>query len=108
MFNKRWYDKDPKTNDAISLLMHLDQKSQDIISRDMTDIANSIRSVRKEQNSLPLSLGVKRVLGLYQSENNRRWYDKNDSLNQAFKTISTLPEEDFQNIMEGICVSLKG
>ena len=55
----------------------------------------------------PLVLGIERVLGLYQqSVNERRWYDTNNDLKYAIKTMSTLPTEDFLNIMEGLAVSL--
>ena len=46
-------------------------------------------------------------MGLFQqSVNERRWYDKNEDLKYALKTMSTLPNEDFFNIMEGLAVSL--
>ena len=107
MFKRRWYDRSEKTQTALSLLKDLDEKSREIISRDIIHISNSIKEVRKEEEALPLSLGIKRVLGLYQTTNARRWYDNNE-LDNAFRTIATLPDEDFENIMEGLCVSLNG
>ena len=38
--------------------------------------------------------------------NARRWYDKVSILSYALKTMSTLPREDFYNIMEGITASV--
>ena len=104
---RRWYDKRETTLAAMKLLKELDPISQKIISSDIVNIANSIKTVRKEQEYTPLSLGIKRVLGLYQTNNSRRWYDNNEPLSLAFKTISTLPDEDFANIMQGICHSIK-
>lgn len=106
MKNRRWYDESQKAQNAIQLIKELDENSKRIISRDIVNIANSIKAVRKEEESIPLSLGIKRVLGLYQCNNARRWYDNVSELDEAFKTISTLPLEDFENIMEGICLSL--
>ncbi len=108
MQKKRWYDTKETTLSAIELLKELDPVSQKIISTDIVNIANSLKSIRKEQEIVPLSLGLSRVLGLYQTNNSRRWYDKSKHLDLAFKTISTLPDEDFENIMEGICNSIKG
>ncbi len=105
MLNRRWYDKSDKTRSALDLLKSLDKKSRQIISSDMVNIANSIKELRKEEETLPLSLGLQRVLGLYQTNNSRRWYDKNE-FDSVFKTMATLPDEDFENIMEGICSSL--
>lgn len=106
MFKRRWYDKSDKTQNVLSLLYELDERSRKKISQNIIDIANSIKTIRKEQEILPISIGKTRVLGLYQTNNQRRWYDKNEYLNNAFLTISTLPAEDFNNIMEGILISV--
>lgn len=107
MHKRRWYDTKDTTLTAIKLIKELDPISQKIISTDIVNIANSIKTIRKEQESVPLSLGLNRVLGLYQTNQSRRWYDQDENLNLAFKSISTLPNEDFENIMEGICQSIQ-
>lgn len=106
MESRRWYDKNTKTNLAMKLIKDLDDISRVAISKDIINIANSIKTIRKEQETLPLSIGIERALGLYQSDNSRRWYDINSELGMALRIVSTLPEEDYKNIMEGICVSL--
>jgi hypothetical protein len=105
--DKRWYDKHPETLDTLSILKKLDRASRAKLSSDIIDIANQIKSMHREEDEPPLSIGLERVLGLYQSVNSRRWYDRQVDLDCAMKTISTLPQEDFLNIMEGLCVSLK-
>lgn len=105
--NNRWYDNHQETLDTFEILKKLDRDSKRKLSEDIIDIANQIKSMHREEEEPPLSIGIERVLGLYQSSNSRRWYDKQKHLNNAIKTISTLPEEDFLNIMEGLCVSLK-
>lgn len=105
--NNRWYDNHQETLDTFEILRKLDRDSKRKLSNDIIDIANQIKSMHREEEEPPLSIGIERVLGLYQSSNSRRWYDKQKDLNNAIKTISTLPEDDFLNIMEGLCVSLK-
>lgn len=105
--NKRWYDDHQETLDTLEILKKLDRASKAQLSKDIIEIANQIKTIHKEEDEPPLSIGIERVLGLYQSSNSRRWYDRQNDLNVAMKTISTLPEEDFLNIMEGLCVSLK-
>lgn len=105
--NKRWYDNHRETLETLEILKKLDRESRARLSNDVIDIANQIKSIHREEDEPPLSIGVERVLGLYQSSNSRRWYDRQRDLSNAMKTISTLPEEDFLNIMEGLCVSLK-
>lgn len=105
--NKRWYDSHEETLETLEILRRLDKTSRAKLSNDIVDIANQIKIMHREEDEPPLSIGLERVLGLYQSSNSRRWYDKNKDLDCALKTISTLPEEDFLNIMEGLCISLK-
>lgn len=104
--NNRWYDKHQDTLDTLAILKKLDRESRARLSNDIIDIANQIKSIHREEDEPALSIGLERVLGLYQSSNSRRWYDKQKDLNTAIKTISTLPKEDFLNIMEGLCISL--
>ena len=105
--NSRWYDNHRETLETLDILRKLDRESRKKLSVSIIDIANQIKSMRKEEPEPPLSIGVERVLGLYQSSYSRRWYDNQVDLDTAIKTISTLPQEDFLNIMEGLCVSLK-
>lgn len=103
---KRWYDKHSETLEVFELLKHLDRVSKEKLSNDVVNIANQIKAIHREEPDPVLSIGLERVLGLYQSFNSRRWYDQNPDLKCAIQTISTLPKEDFLNIMEGLCVSL--
>lgn len=103
----RWYDNHNETLETLDILKKIDRESRKKLSSDIIDIANQIKSMHKEEEEPLLSIGVERVLGLYQSSNSRRWYDKQIDLDTAMKTISTLPREDFLNIMEGLCVSLR-
>lgn len=105
--NKRWYDTHDETLETLEIFKNLDKASRARLSNDIIDIANQIKTMHREEDEPPLSIGIERVLGLYQSVNSRRWYDKQRDLSAAMRTISTLPEEDFLNIMEGLCVSLK-
>lgn len=103
----RWYDNHNETLETLDILRKIDRESRKKLSSDIIDIANQIKSMHKEEEEPLLSIGVERVLGLYQSSNSRRWYDKQIDMDTAMKTISTLPREDFLNIMEGLCVSLR-
>ena len=88
--NRRWYDSNEHTQRALSLLKDMDEVKRRALSRDLANV----------------SIGIDRVLGLYKISNSRRWYDKVSILSYALKTMSTLPREDFYNIMEGITTSV--
>ncbi len=105
--NKRWYDNHDETLQTFDILKKLDKESRKRLANDIVDVANQIKAIHREEEEPSLTIGLERVLGIWQSTNARRWYDKQQDLNIAIKTISTLPEDDFLNIMEGICVSLK-
>lgn len=107
MNNKRWYDKHQETKVALDVLKNMHGTIQSKLSSDIINVASAIKTVHRENDSAPLSIGLERVLGLYQTNKARRWYDKKPNLSVAIKTISTLPESDYVNIMEGIGMSLK-
>ncbi len=104
--NRRWYDSNEYTKQALSLLKDMDEDKRRALSRDLTTVVRQIKEMHEEDEEQEVSIGIDRVLGLYKISNSRRWYDKVSVLSYALKTMSTLPQEDFYNIMEGISTSL--
>lgn len=102
--NRRWYDSNEHTQKAFSLLKDMDEEKRRALSRDLTTVVRQIKTIHDEDDETEqdLSIGIDRVLGLYKLSNSRRWYDKVSILSYALKTMSTLPKEDFFNIMEGL------
>ena len=105
MYDRRWYDSDENTQRALEILKDMDESQRRALSRDLTTVVKQIKELHEEDEESEVSLGIDRVFGLYKLSNSRRWYDKVSILSYAMKTMSTLPEEDFYNIMEGIAVS---
>ncbi len=107
IMNSRWYDENSETIKVLETLKNLDEASQEKVAAEIIEISNQIKALQREKaDDMPLSLGIQRVLGLYQSAQKRRWYDQNEELSNAIKNMSTLPEQDFQNIMKGLFESL--
>ena len=106
--NRRWYDSDEHTERALELLKDMDENRRRALSMDLTSVVRQIKEMHEEEDSdeQEVSIGIDRVLGLYKISNSRRWYDKVSILSYALKTMSTLPKEDFYNIMEGVCTTL--
>lgn len=105
MYDRRWYDSNEHTQRALNILKDMDDNQRRALSKDLTTVIKQIKELHEEDEEPNISLGVNRVLGLYKLSNSRRWYDKISLLSYAMKTMSTLPEEDFYTIMEGIAVS---
>lgn len=108
MYDRRWYDSNESTQRALDILKDMDENQRRALSRDLTTVIKQIKELRYEEDDdeeQDVSIGIDRVLGLYKISNSRRWYDKVSILSYAMKTMSTLPKEDFYNIMEGITVS---
>ena len=105
MYDRRWYDSDENTQRALEILKDMDESQRRALSRDLTTVVKQIKELHEEDEESDVSLGIDRVLGLYKLSNSRRWYDKVSILSYAMKTMSTLPKEDFYNIMEGIAIS---
>ena len=104
---KRWYDVKPYTNEVLVILKELSLQSHYDIAREVLKVIDVIKSNSRELDEPPLSLGVDRVVGLFSQSYKRRWYDKNLPINRIFKSASSLQDEDFQNIMQGMFTSLK-
>lgn len=107
MQNRRWYDSNNNTQRALEVLKNMDESKRRALSKDLTTIIKQIKDLHleNEDEEQEVSIGIDRVLGLYKISNSRRWYDKVSILSYAMKTMSTLPKEDFYNIMEGIAIS---
>lgn len=106
MNNRRWYDSNEHTERALTLLKDMDETRRYALSRDLTAVVKQIKELHEEDEEQDVSIGIDRVLGLYKISNSRRWYDKVSILSYALKTMSTLPKEDFYNIMEGLSTTL--
>ena len=104
--NRRWYDSNEYTQRALDLLKDMDEQRRRSLSQDLTTVVKQIKEMHEEDEEQDVSIGIDRVLGLYKLSNSRRWYDKVSILSYALKTMSTLPKEDFYNIMEGLSTSL--
>ncbi|MBR1776213.1 hypothetical protein IJ750_03980 [bacterium] len=104
--NRRWYDSNEYTQKALTLLKDMDENRRRALSHDLTTVVKQIKEMHEEDEEQDVSIGIDRVLGLYKISNSRRWYDKVSILSYALKTMSTLPKEDFYNIMEGLTTSL--
>lgn len=107
MYDRRWYDSNEHTQRALGILKDMDETQRRALSKDLTTVVKQIKELHEEEENeeSSVSLGIDRVLGLYKLSNSRRWYDKISLLSYAMKTMSTLPEEDFYTIMEGIAAS---
>ena len=106
LMNRRWYDSNEYTQKALTLLKDMDENQRRSLSRDLMTVVKQIKELHEEDEESDVSIGIDRVLGLYKLSNSRRWYDKVSILSYALKTMSTLPKEDFYNIMEGISTSV--
>ncbi len=104
---KRWYDVKPYADEVLDILKELSLQSHYDIAREVLKVIDVIKANSRELDEPPLSLGVDRVVGLFSQSYKRRWYDKNLPINRIFKSASSLQDEDFQNIMQGMFTSLK-
>ena len=102
MNNRRWYDSNEHTEKALTLLKDLDENKRRALAKDLTTFVKQVKEMRDDNDENDVSIGIDRVFGLYKISNSRRWYDKVSILSYALKTMSTLPKEDFYNIMEGV------
>ncbi len=107
MQKKRWYDKHDKISETFEIMSNLSIELQNEIAGHILEAAKTLKEFHKEEPQPELSLGLNRVLGLYNYQKKRRWYDnKSYKLQAAMKAISTLSENDYKAIMESIYACL--
>ena len=102
----RWYDTNDKSMAVLDALRGLDELSRQKISENVISIASSIKAIKREKDEVPVSLGIERVVGLYQQSNRRRWYDKHGEISGVMQTMSTLSEDEYHGIMEALSMAL--
>ena len=98
----RWYDRYTKLPRALSIISRLPAGEQDELSKNVAKFINILRATREESKIEAVSIGKDRVLGLYKSANNNRWYDKNLNIKGVMNIISTLSDDDIEKVAEGI------
>ena len=99
---RRWYDSFSNTEKVLRTIKNMDTMTKKNIMDELIAITGQIKDFHKEEDEPEISIGLERVLGLYQTSNSRRWYDKDEKINYTMQVMSTLPKTDFKNIMEGL------
>ncbi len=109
-YNKRWYDYN---KDMVTILELVEGKPQELIDSLAESIFSFTRIVRdsiseqEEEQEIPVTIGKEKILGYYKSFNRRRWYDKNWTILSIMNLLSTLPQNDFDNVARGTLQMLK-
>ena len=99
--NKRWYDNIQDNQELLEKLQKLGRRDLALVAKELEQIAVSIKAIKREKEDVPVSIGLERVKGLYQNKN-RRWYDKDEQISSAMKSISTLSEDEYTGIIEAL------
>lgn len=102
---QRWYDSFSETEKVLHAIKNMDTMTRSNIMDELITITSQIKDFHKEEEEPEISIGLGRVLGLYQQSNSRRWYDKDKKTNYAMQVMSTLPKTDFKNIIEGLAAT---
>ena len=98
----RWYDKSEKVADVLYKLRQLDENALALVTDNVLSVACSIKNFKRENDEVPVSLGLNRVLGLYQQNKSRRWYDKDSNMDILMRSIATLSEVEYMGMIEAL------
>ena len=102
MEKRRWYDYNENILELLAIMEKLPNEVIEDLAENIVNFSNLLRkNIEENEEEAPLSIGKKRVLGLYKSFKRRRWYDKNWTLLSMMNVLATLPKEDFDNIASG-------
>ncbi len=105
---RRWYDSNKDMVAIIDILKNQPPELIDNLAENIMGFSNIIRENLNElESEEPISIGKERMLGYYKSFRRRRWYDKNWTILSMVNVLSTLPQDDFEKIVEGVKEILK-
>lgn len=88
---RRWYDSVPNVAHAVHLTGQLPESIQAVIAKNLNDYIDYYRNSRRSDRN-HLSVGVPKILGLYNAAYRKRWYDPNPLVRRAFTMMATVPE----------------
>jgi len=105
---RRWYDNN---EDMIAIIDVIQNQPTALIDNLAENIMGFSNIIRENLNSLeeeePISIGKERMLGYYKSFRRRRRYDKNWTILSMVNVLSTLPNDDFEKVVQGVKETLK-
>jgi len=101
--NRRWYDNNADMLLILDILKNQPDELIDNLAENIMSFSNIIRqNIEEMSEEEPVSIGKERILGYYKSFQRRRWYDNNWTLLSIVNILSTLPDNDFENIIQGV------
>ncbi len=105
---RRWYDSNEDMVQIIDILKYQQPELIDNLAENIMGFSNIIReNLNNLDEEEPISIGKDRMLGYYKSFRRRRWYDKNWTMLSMVNVLSTLPNDDFEKIVQGVKETLK-
>jgi hypothetical protein len=87
---KRWYDGQSNVSRAVHLSRFMPEEIQMKIAEHLNDHINRFLRDRKTDK---LSIGVPRILSIYNHGNRQRWYDPKPQVRRAYTMMAVMPEE---------------
>ncbi len=91
--DNRWYDQKPQFQQAIRIFMLFPDQVQSIIGEGIARLAEKECHAHELVKHLK-SLGVAKVLALYQAKQKRRSYDNSPVVHQAMNYLTLLSDEE--------------
>ncbi len=85
---RRWYDSVPNLSQAIDSIEKQPPYIQQAVVQSLNDYIDHYRRYRKAHH---VSVGVTKIMGLYNSSRRGRWYDTKPKSRRAFNMMATVP-----------------
>ncbi len=85
---RRWYDSIPNLPQAIDGVEKLPPYIEQTVIQSLNDY---IDHYRRYQKTHQVSVGVTKIMGLYNASRRSRWYDQKPKTRRAFNMMATIP-----------------
>ena len=97
----RWYDSSPEAAQVLDFIKNMDSLEREEFASHLIKVVNIVKSQNIDEKTT-VSIGKDKVLDYYQAFNKRRWYDTSPNLMRAMNSLNLIPEQEKQQIIEGI------
>lgn len=103
--SRRWYDAEPNTAQAFSIIPQLRSEYRQAFGHVITVVTTKLREVNKFKQPY-ISLGTERAIGLIKTQERRRATDQDRVLHKAFTNLYILPDQQRTALTQRISVSV--
>ncbi len=106
MSYRRWYDVDPKLSNVVHAMEFLNPDTQIYFAEKLLELTRALMMAQGGETYLE-ALDDRKKEGLSKSQAKKRWYDRHETLHQAFNNLYALSAIDRREIAMKLAMPIR-